>query len=81
MRATQTPSPRHHRLRHSGGGWVLRLRLQGSVLERGLGLAVCRHPEGLGSSVPQSREPNTTAEGTQEEVWACRKSKMPLWGG
>ena len=23
---------------------------------------------------------NATANGTQEEVWACRKSKMPLLG-
>jgi len=31
--------PGHHRLRSSGRGWALRLRLQRSVLGRGLGLA------------------------------------------
>ena len=38
--------PGHHSLRHSEGGWVLRLRLQRSVLGRRLGLAVWRQPEG-----------------------------------
>ena len=33
------------------GGWALRLRLQRTVLGRGLLFAVWRHPEGLKSSV------------------------------
>ena len=68
--------PGHHRLRHSGKGWVLRLRLQRSVLGRGLGLAVWKEPEGLGSSVPWAMEQSTT-EGTWEEVWTCKRSKVP----
>ena len=39
-----------------------------------------RQPDGLGSSVPQAGEQNTVAEGTQEEVWAYRRSKAPLLG-
>ena len=38
-------------------------------------MAVWGQPEGLGSGVPRAEEWNTTAEGTQEEVWACRRSK------
>ena len=41
-----------------------------SVPGRGLGLAVWRQSEGLGSGVPRDGERNATAEGTQEEVWA-----------
>ena len=33
-----------------------------------------------GSGVLQAGEWNTTAEGTQEEVWAHRRSKAPLMG-
>ena len=39
---------RHHSLRCSGRGWVLRFRLQRSVTKRGLGLAVWRQPKGKG---------------------------------
>ena len=70
-RATQTvgsTTPRHHSLRHSGGSWVLRLRLWRSVLGRGLGLAVGRQPEGLGSSATWAGEWSTTAKGVWEEV-------------
>ena len=70
--------PRRHCLRCSGRGWVLGFRMQRSVLGRGLGLAVWRRPEGLGSSVPWAGEQYTIAKGTQEEVWACRRSKVPL---
>lgn len=45
----------HHSLRHSEGGWALRLRLQKLVLVRGLGLALWRQPEGLGSIEPRAR--------------------------
>ena len=37
-------------------------------------------PEGLGNSVPQAEEGNTTAKGTQEKVQTCRREKMPLSG-
>ena len=30
--------------------------------------------------MPRAGEQNTTAKGTQEEVWACRRSKAPLLG-
>ena len=40
----------HHNLRCTGGGWALRLNLWRSVPGRGLGLAIWREPEGLGSS-------------------------------
>ena len=72
--------PGHHSLRCSGGDWALRLRLQRSVLGRGLGLALWRQPEGLGRSMPQAGEQNTTAGGTQEEVWTHRRSKVLLLG-
>ena len=72
--------PRHQSLRHLGGGRALRLRLWQSVPRRGLGLAVWRQPAGLGSSVPWVREWDTTAKGTWEEVWAHRRSKVPLLG-
>ena len=42
----------HHRLRHTGRGWALRLKLQRSVLGRGLGWAVWRYPEEPWSNVP-----------------------------
>ena len=67
--------PRHHSLKHSGGGWALRLRLWRSVPGRGLGLAVCRQPKGLrssvpwvGSSMPWAEEGDAKAEGTWEKV-------------
>ena len=43
--------PEWHSLRCLGGGWALRLRLQGSVLRRGQGVTVWRQPEGLRSGV------------------------------
>ena len=72
--------PRHHSLRYSGWGWALRLRFWRSVLGKGLGLAVWRQPEGLGSGATWAGEQKTTAEGTWEEVWAHRRSKVPLLG-
>ena len=78
QRATQTISttiPGHHSLTCLEGGWALRLGLWRSVPGKGLGLAVWRQPEGLGSLVPQAGERNATAEGTLKEVWACRRSK------
>ena len=48
--------PGHHSLRHSGGGWALRLKLCRSVPGRGLGLAVWGQPKGLRSTVPQAGE-------------------------
>ena len=71
---TITPFPGEHSLRHSGGGWVLRLKLQRSVPR----LAVLRQPEEIGSSVPWAGEHNATAKGTQKEVWAHRDHS---WGG
>ena len=59
---------------------MLRLRFQRKVPGRGLGLAVWREPEGLGSGVPQTGEQNATAKGSWEEVWAHRRSKAPLLG-
>ena len=35
---------------------------------------------GLESGELRAEEWNDTAEGTQEEVWACRRSKLPLLG-
>ena len=43
-------------------------------------MAVWKQPEGLRSSVSWAGEQNTTAEGTWEEVWAYRRSKVPLLG-
>ena len=43
-------------------------------------MAVWRHPEGLESNAAQVGEQNATAKGTQEEVWAHRKTKAPLLG-
>ena len=79
MRAAQiicTTAPGHHSLRRSGRAWALRLRLQRSVPGRGLGLVAWSQPEGLGAE-----ERNVTAKGTQEEVWACRRSKVTLLVG
>ena len=70
--------PGHHSLRCSGRGWAWRIRLQRPVPGRGLGLAVWRRPEGLGSSVPWAGEQNATAKGTREEGRAWRRSKVPL---
>ena len=36
--------------------------------------------ERLGSGAPWAGEQNATAKGTLEEVWAHRRSKMPLLG-
>ena len=36
--------------------------------------------EGLKSDVPWGEEWNATAKGIQEDVWACRRRKMPLLG-
>ena len=69
-----TTAPRHHRLRCSGGGWALRLRFWRSVLGKGLGLAVWREPEGLGSRVLQSRKPRRRPGSTGEARHHC-------WGG
>ena len=76
MRAAQTIGttvPRQQSLRHSDEDWVLRLRLQRSVLGREVGVV-----EGLGSSVPWGAELSIIAEETWEDVWACRRSKVPL---
>ena len=43
-------------------------------------MAVWRQTEGLGSGAPWAGKPNTTAEGTQEEFWDSRRSKVPLLG-
>ena len=52
----QNHCPEHHSLGHSGGGWTLRLGLWRLDAGKGLGLAVCKQPEGAG-------EQCTTAEG------------------
>ena len=72
--------PRHQRLRCLGGFWALRLRFWRSVSGRGLEYVLWRQPDGLGSSVPQTGEQNTTAKGSQEEVWDHRRSKLWLLG-
>ena len=36
--------------------------------------------EGLRSSASRAKEGNTTAEGTWEKVWTCRRGKAPLLG-
>ena len=71
MRAASTPQPG---VLGPGGGGMLRHRLWRSVLGRGLGLALWKQPEGLGSGVPR-------AAGTWEEVWACRRSKATVGEG
>ena len=61
--------------------WGLGAETQASsVLGRELGLAVWRQPERLRSGAPWAGERNTTAEGNWEEIWAHRRSKMPLLG-
>ena len=72
--------PGQQSLRCSGGGWELRVRLWRSVPGRGLGLAVCREPEGLGSSVPglgrrmpELREPGRSGQ--------TRQARHHCWGG
>ena len=70
----------HHPQKPYLRGCALRLRLWRSAPGRGLGLTVWRQPKGLGSSVPWAGEWSATAEGTQEEVWAWRRSKASLLG-
>ena len=48
--------PGLHNLRCSGGGLMLRLRIQRSVPGRGLGLVVWRQPKGLRIRAPQAGE-------------------------
>ena len=72
--------PRYHKLTCSGRGWGLGLRLQRSDPGREPGLVVWRQPEGLDSSVPWAWKQNVTTKGTREEVWAHRRSKLPLLG-
>ena len=36
--------------------------------------------EGLRSRGPRAKEGNTSAEGTQEKVWTCRRGRPPLLG-
>ena len=72
--------PGHHSLRCLEGVWALRLKLQRSVPGRELGLAVWIQFEGLGGGVPRAEEQSAIAEGTWEEVWASRRSKVPLLG-
>ena len=31
--------------------------------------------------MPWAGEQNTTAKGTREDIWACRRSKVPCWEG
>ena len=47
-----TTAPGHHTLRHLGGVWALRRRVQRSVPGSRLGLVVQRQLDGLGSGVP-----------------------------
>ena len=77
---TGTTTHRHHRLRHSGGSWALRLRLWRSVTGRGPGLAVYREPKGLGGGAPLAGEWSAIDEGACDEAWAHRRSKAPLLG-
>jgi len=79
---------RHHSLRHSGGGWALRLRLWRSVPGRGLGLVVWRQTKGLRSRVPLAGEWYTKGWGAEShgrgnlgEGPDCRRGKAPLLGG
>jgi len=64
---SSAPPHKIPQMRHAGGGWALGLRLQRSVAGRGLGLAVWRQPEGLGSGVPYAGEWNARAMRTQVE--------------
>ena len=70
--------PGHQEPEMLGWGMGAETHAPGSVPGRGLGLAVCRQTEGLGSSAPLAGEQNTTAERTWEEVWACRIKNVPL---
>lgn len=67
-RKSHTDNQYHHlvhpSLRHSSRIWALRLGLWGSLPGRGLGLAMWKQPEGLGSFGKMS-EP---AKGFQEDV-------------
>jgi len=58
VRAAQITAshPGHHSLRHLGGGWVLRLRLQRSVPGKGVWLAMWGQPERVRSGLPQVGE-------------------------
>ena len=57
----------HHSLKHWGGGWALRLRLQRSAPGRGLGLDVWKQPE-------EAREWCTTG-------WGVTHHKQESLGG
>ena len=70
---------------------MLRLRLQRSILGRGLRLPLWEQYEGLRSSVPwagewytaeegNAEEGNAMAEGTQAKVRTCRRGKEPVLG-
>ena len=78
MRAAQIicTTPCGYSLRCLSGGWVLRLRLQRSVLGTGLVLAVWRQPEGLGSSVPGCWGAECHSQGNLERGLDLRE--MPL---
>ena len=81
--------PGCHILRCSLRGWALRLRLQRSVLGRGLGLAVWREPKGLrnsalqvgewyakgGEGKPQQREPRRRSRPAGEARCHCWEGK------
>ena len=77
---TCTTSQEYQILRCSGRGWALRLRLQRSILGRELGLALWRQTEWLGSGGPWAGEQSAITEGTPEEVWVHRRSKVTLLG-
>ena len=61
--------------RLSGGGWGLTLRLQRSVQERRLGLALWRQSEGQGIFAPGAGQLSIQAKGSREEAKANRRSK------
>ena len=58
---------------------VLRLKLWRLIPGRGLGLAVRRQPEGLGSGTSWAGEQSTTAQGAWEEAWAHERNKVLFW--
>ena len=83
QRATQTISIGttafgHHSLRCLGVGWVLRLRLQKSLAGRGLGLAVWRQPEGLGSVLRERKRRPGSAEEARCHCWRGREEEEYL---